>query len=134
MRSLRLFGSLVLAAALTSCGGGSDGGHDPEPGPLTLTLNTPNADDGAILFKVTGGVVDSISAGVMVEDGSYAAVTGGTRVVVAGNITDGVLAHIWVPDVADAGNYAVTVEQVSIRTAPYTQRTLTGYSIAVSAP
>lgn len=132
MRSLRIFGLLALVGALSSCGSGGDG-HDPEPGPLTLTLNTPNTDDGAVLFKVVGGAVDSITAGAMVQDGSYAAVTGGTRVVVAGNITDGVVATIWIPDLADASHYTVTVEQVAVRNT-FVQRPLTNYSIAVSAP
>lgn len=130
MRSLRIFGLLAMIGMIASCGGGSDG-HDPDPGPLTLTLNTPNADDGALLFKVVGGAVDSISGGVMVQDGNFAAVSGGTRVVLAGDITDGVVATIWVPDLANASRYSVTMEQVAVR-GTNAQRSIAGYGITVA--
>ncbi|HWA40335.1 MAG TPA: hypothetical protein VG712_01925, partial [Gemmatimonadales bacterium] len=124
---------LALLGAVGGCGGGGGDGSSAEPGFLDLTLNTPNADDGALLFKVVGGTVDSVVAGAMVQDGSYAAVTGGTRIVVAGNLTDGIVARVHVPDVNDAGDYSVVIEQVAVRNT-FTQRSLTGYSMAVSAP
>jgi hypothetical protein len=67
-----------------------------------------------------------------VEDGSYNTVGNQTRIVIAGPITDGQLAYLFVPDVGDASNYAVTVEQVAQNANPYTQRSLSGYSVAVS--
>ena len=132
MRSLRIFGLLAAVVATTSCGGG-DGGTDPVPGVLTLTLNTPNADDGALLFKVVGGPVDSVAGGAMVQDGSYTIQSSFTRIVVAGNITDGVVAGVYVPDVNDAASYSVVMEQVAVRNT-FAQRSISGYSIAVSAP
>jgi hypothetical protein len=132
MRSLRIFGLLALLGTAMGCGGGG-GGKDPEPGLLTLTLNTPNADDGALLFKVVGGEVDSVVGGAMIQDGSYTIQPSFTRIVVAGNIVDGVVARVAVPDINDVASYSVVMEQVAVRNT-FAQRPLTGYSIAVSAP
>lgn len=130
MRSLRILGLLVAATAVTSCGGGGDGG---DPGLLALTLNTPNTDDGALLFKVIGGPVDSVAGGAMVQDGSYTVQSSFTRIVVAGNITDGLVAGVYVPDINNASAYSVVVEQVAVRNT-YAQRSPSGYTITVSAP
>ena len=131
MRALRIVGLLVLVGLAANCGGGDGGG--PEPGFLDLTLNTPNADDGALLFKVVGGTVDSVVAGAMVQDGSYATVTGGTRIVVAGNLTDGIIARVHVPDIKDVADYSVVIEQIAVRNT-FAQRAMGGYSVTVSAP
>ncbi|HVX89933.1 MAG TPA: hypothetical protein VG940_13445 [Gemmatimonadales bacterium] len=133
MRSLRIFGLLALIGTAAGCGGGGGGGSTPEPGLLTLTLNTPNADDGALLFKVVGGQVDSVLGSAMIQDGSYTIQPSYTRIVVAGNIVDGVVARVAVPDINDAASYSVVMEQVAVRNS-FAQRSLTGYSIAVSAP
>jgi hypothetical protein len=132
MRHLRILALVATVGFVANCGGGGGGGGGPEAGFLNLTLNTPNADDGAVLFRVVGGDVDSVLAGAMVQEGSYTVQPTLTRVVVAGNIVDGVVAQVAVPDIDDAANYSVVVEQVSIRNAPFTQRALGGYSIAVS--
>lgn len=132
MRTNRIVGLLALVGVVAGCGGGG-GGTDPQPGLLNLTLNTPNADDGALLFRVVGGEVDSVVAGAMVQDGSYTIQPTYTRIVVAGNIVDGIVARVAVPDINDAASYSVVMEQVAVRNT-YTQRALTGYSVAVSAP
>lgn len=131
MRALRILALLAGVAVVTSCGG--DGGPHATPGLLTLTLNTPNADDGALLFRVVGGQVDSVAGGAMVQDGSYTIQPTFTRIVVAGNIVDGVVAGIYVPDVNDASSYSVVMEQVAVRVTN-AQRSISGYTIAVTAP
>lgn len=133
MRPLRIVGLLALVGVVAGCGGGGGGGSSAEPGVLTLTLNTPNADDGALLFKVVGGEVDSVVGGAMVQDGSYTLQPSFTRIVVAGNIVDGVVAGIYVPDINDAASYSVVMEQVAVRNT-FAQRSTSGYSIAVAAP
>ena len=133
MRPTRALISLALVGLAAGCGGGS-GPSGPTPGVLTLTLNTPNTGDGALLFRVTGGVVDSIAGSAMVLDGSYNTFPGNlTRVVVAGPITDGVIAHLYVPDVGKVSSYVVTMEQVTANS-NFAQRSTAGYSIAVTAP
>ncbi|MEO6068276.1 MAG: hypothetical protein ABIQ41_09900 [Gemmatimonadales bacterium] len=133
MRALRILGLMALVGLVANCGGGGGGGNDPVPGLLTLTLNTPNSDDGALLFRVTGGVVDSVYATGMIQDGSYTVQPTYTRIVVAGNIVDGAVAQIKVADVGDVASYSVIMEQVAVRITN-TQRSPVGYSISVSAP
>jgi hypothetical protein len=132
MRILRSIALLALVGLVANCGGGGGDGGGPEEGVLILTLNTPNTGDGAILFRVNGGPVDSVQGSAMLEDGSYNTVGNQTRIVIAGPITDGQLAYLFVPDVADATDYVVTVEQVAQNASPYTQRSAATYAIAVS--
>ena len=132
MRTLRSLALLALVGLVANCGGGGGGGGGgPVDGVLILTLNTPNTADGAILFRVNGGTVDSVSGSAMIADGSYNTVGTQTRIVAAGPITDGALAYLYVPDVGDVTNYTVTVEQVAHNTT-FAQRSLVGYSFAVS--
>ena len=130
MRSLRVLGLVALLGAGVGCGGGGGGGG-AEPGLLNLTLNTPNTDDGAVLFRVTGGDVDSVLNGAMTQSSAFSVTPSFTRVVAAGDLTDGVVAQIAVPDINDVSSYAVIVDQVAVRNS-FAQRSLTGYSIAVS--
>lgn len=132
MRPTRALISLALVALAAGCGGGGGDGGGPTPGVLILTLNTPNTGDGALLFRVNGGPVDSIAGSAMVLDGSYNIFPGNlTRVVVAGPITDGVLVGLFVPDVGVVANYVVTMEQVAANS-NFAQRSTAGYSITVS--
>ena len=131
MRSLRILGLAALVAVTANCGGGGGETPTPIPGYLTLTLSTPNSNDGAVLFKVQGGTVDSMVSGAMVQKGSYVINPTFTRAVVAGNIVDGIIAKIHVPDVAKVANYSAVVEQAANRTS-FAQQSLTGYSIAVT--
>jgi hypothetical protein len=132
MRHTRLAALLVAGALLSSCGGSGEP-SGPTSGVLSLTLNTPNSGDGAILFRINGGQVDSIAGSAMVANGSYNTFTGNvTRVVIAGPITDGAIAYLFVPDVGKVANYTVTIEQV-VADSNYAQRSTAGYSMAVAA-
>jgi hypothetical protein len=130
MRALRSLALVAATALVASCGGGGGDGGGPEAGVLRLTLDTPNAGDGAILFRVTGEI-DSIQGGAMMQEGSYGEVSTYTRVVIAGNLVDGPVAYLFVSDVADIATYVATVEQVAVK-ATNAQRSLAGYSITVS--
>lgn len=127
MRALRMLALVAATALATSCGGGNDG---PEAGVLILSLDTPNTGDGAVMFRITGEI-DSIFRGDMVQDGSYGTFSTFTRIVAAGDLVDGPLAYIYVPDVGSISDYVVTVEQVAVK-ATNAQRTLGGYSIGVA--
>lgn len=132
MRSTRLAALLVAGALISSCGGSDGGPSGPTAGVLSLTLNTPNTGDGAVLFRVNGGVVDSFAGSPMVLDGNYNTFTGNlTRVVVAGPITDGIIGYLFVPDVSKVGNYTITMEQV-VANSNFAQRPVVGYSFAVT--
>ena len=129
MRALRYLALAAVTALVASCGSSGDEGG-PEAGVLRLTLDTPNAGDGAILFRVTGEI-DSVAGGAMMQDGSYGTFPTFTRIVVSGDLTDGPVAYLFVPDVNAISTYVVTVEQVAVK-ATNAQRSLAGYSIAVA--
>jgi len=124
-------GAALVAALLTlGCSGGDDGGPaGPVAGPLNVVLTSPNTDDGAVMFQVTG-VVDSVivPAGVTAwqsEPGSNV-----LRAVVTGNLASGsTLLTLRVPDVAKASSYALQVLQVASET--YAQRPVGAYSITL---
>jgi hypothetical protein len=68
----------------------------------------------------------------MMEDANYNQFSSFMRVVFAGDLVDGPLVYIKVPDIADVADYTVMVEQVSADAPPHAQRSLTGYSISVA--
>jgi hypothetical protein len=108
---------ILAAAALlldgTACG---DSGSPAQPGTLRVSLTTPNIDDGAILFEVSGPAIDTITA----VNASYRLFTrriGNTtvRVVLAGAVASGTVAVFEVPDVDAAGSYTATLTEVADR-------------------
>ncbi|MGH7701866.1 MAG: hypothetical protein ACREMO_02150 [Gemmatimonadales bacterium] len=128
MRRLLLPLLAVLAASAAS---GCGDGLAPLAGTLEVTLDTPNSDDGAVLFVVAGGPIDQVDpAGYL----TYSAPIGlaGTRVVVTGNLAPGVLVHLRVPDIHRAGSYTVVLEQVAARAPGYPLRPLGGYRATVT--
>jgi hypothetical protein len=128
------FGGLVrlLAAALLvhACGGDGDGPTEPEPVPGTLrvTLQSPNGDDGGLLFTLTGPGIESLEApGLeLFESGDSAR----RRVLVAGPVASGTVLRFRVPDVEQRHRYSVTLHEVARRT-NYEQRGVQGYQLTV---
>jgi hypothetical protein len=119
---------LVLAGlALAAC---SDDAAAPFEGALNVRLTTPNSDDGAVLFTLSGGSLDSV---VAVNDEIYSARSDARtiQVIVTGNLQNGPIARIYVPDVRQAGKYSATVEQVAARSS-YLQRDPASYSLRVA--
>jgi hypothetical protein len=125
---------MLLAGAVIVSGlscGDSSGPTSPKAGLLNVTLTSPNAEDGAILFTMGVGAIDSIS----VPQGSVLQVISNTAaqrtVLVRGTLATGALiANLWVPDVSVS--YTAFVSQVASKA--YAQRTLTGYSLSVQKP
>lgn len=141
-RRTRYTGSVVALGllALWSCGGGDDGGGvfepdppppepDPVPGFLNIRLTTPSADDGALMFSLAGGPMDSLQAtGLRL----FATGSGSTlSAVVVGDVAAGTVARFWVPDVADSGQYSASLQQAAARST-YQQKALAGYSLTVA--
>jgi hypothetical protein len=119
--------ALVLAAVL-SCDRPT-APRGPRGGPLTLTLTTPNADDGALLLSLSGAGIDSVTSvdGTMLE-----VLSSGSEprlVIVRGALANGPIARVWVADVN--GAYTAAVGQVSAR-GTYAQRSLNGYELALA--
>jgi hypothetical protein len=127
MRLMRRTIPALLLAGLLNCGG--DGG--PKGGELDVRLTTPNGDDGAVLLTLTGGRVDAQQApGYTVYS---ATVAGERRIVVAGRIASGVLLRVQVPDLRQAADYVVTLNQVA-RRGSYESRPLGGYTLVIVQP
>jgi hypothetical protein len=124
-----------LLLALVACGGdgaGSVGPPTPQPGPLNIRLTTPNADDGAILFELAGGPIDSIVR-TQFRVASSAPGTTPRRAIVSGNLVGGTIAQLWVPDVNSVGRYSASIRDVAAR-GTYALRDLQGYRIEVARP
>lgn len=134
MRSIRILALSAFALTLAACGSSGPSGGNPVPGFLSLHYATNGATDGAVLFKVQGGPIDSVVSGAMVQNGSYVVNPSFTRVVVAGNITNGVIAKIHIPDVSTAASYTATIEQLSDRN-NYAQLSFaTNHGITITNP
>ena len=124
---------LALLSLAASCGdGGPTGPAGPVPGVLKIALTTPNADDGALLFTVSGGrisTVDAAAAGYQIYTAQPDTLT--TRILVTGDIGAGEVVRIHVPDTRSAAAYHATIAQAASR-ATFAQRVLAGYALAVA--
>jgi hypothetical protein len=116
---------LALVVAILAC-------HDDDktvaptgPGVLDVVLTTPNADDGAVLLTVDGAV-DSVQGTGYVTFATASAT--GARVVVTGDVATGVIARLYVPDVATADQYLPQLVEVAQR-GTYALRTPTSYQL-----
>lgn len=121
---------VALLVGVAACGGGDDGPSGPVAGPLRVVVTSPNADDGAVMFQVTG-VVDSVAvpAGLTLHQ----SVPGPNviRAIVTGNISSGSnLLTLYVADVSKASTITTQVLQVAARTT-YAQRPAGAYSLTV---
>lgn len=118
-----LAGLLLLPA----CSGGYTG---PVSGMLNLSLSSTEGDEGAMLFTVTGGPVDSVEA---VGPGVYSARINASsmRVVVTGDLSSGIIARIRIPDERQASLYTAAVGQVALRST-YALREPAGYTITLA--
>lgn len=132
MRTGRLVPALVLGAL--ACGGD----HSPtEPsgpvaGEITVSLVTPNADDGAVLFTISGGPVTSVSAAVPAYQ-VYSSIpdTSTARVLVTGDLASGAVVRLHVADTRRVAAYRASIAQAASRST-FAQRVLTGYSLTVA--
>jgi hypothetical protein len=82
---------------------------------LNVKLSSPQTDDGAVLFTVTGGPVESVEA-VSGTLHSLQIDANTLRVVITGNLSSGTIAQIRIGDVTQAARYAAVVNQVAART------------------
>ena len=102
----------------------------PTAGTLSVTLTTPNVDDGAILFEVTGPDIVSVTVTVP-EHYTHVGRDGNTlTIVIVGDIESGLLVGFDVPDVGDVASYSATMTEVADR-ANELRNNLTGYDLTV---
>lgn len=109
-----IFGLLALAMLTAACGDSTGTGS---PGTLLVSLESPNADDGAVAVTVTGTGLTSV-APANSSSRIYWRLVSETRieVLVFGNITAGPLFSVSVGDVTHPERYHGDVTQVAART------------------
>jgi hypothetical protein len=117
----------LLAGASSACSGPASG---PVATTLGVGLESPYRDDGAVLFTVTGGRVDSV------ETPGYTLYTSRPdantlQVIVTGNVSSGAIARLHLPDERLVSRYAATVNQAAAR-GSYTQRDPAGYRLTLA--
>jgi hypothetical protein len=86
----------------------------PVAATLHVSLSTPFTDDGALLFTVTGGRVDSVDAPGYTLYSSQADPTT-LQVILTGNLSSGIVAHVHIPDERVASQYSASISQVAAR-------------------
>ena len=97
---------------------------------LEVNFATSATDDGAVLFTVAGGAVDSVEAPGYRLYTAQASPTS-TRVVVAGDLRAGTIARIHIADSRKLSQYSATIDQVAAR-GTYLQRDPVSYSLMVA--
>jgi hypothetical protein len=115
MRYLTRLGSLVVLVVLASCGGGDGGPPPSQAGDLVVTYFRGGPAVGAMLFTISGGPVQSVTApsGVPLQVSFGSPAAGTTRVIVTGLLSTGDIAIVRVPDVTLSTSYTVHVDQVA---------------------
>ncbi len=126
-RRLARFALLAgMALALGSCSG-------PAAGELTVSLVTPNSDDGALVVRVTASESQEITGATVACTGCkiFPERPSATelRAVVTGDLVAGPLVRVSVTDTKSPTSYTVTVQQVASRT--FQVRSPSGYSLTI---
>ncbi|MBI2073664.1 MAG: hypothetical protein HYT81_11670 [Gemmatimonadetes bacterium] len=128
--NLRLggFGLLTLAAlAAGSCSSG------PVAGELTISLVTPNSDDGAIVVRVTASESKEITSVTLACSGCklFKEQPSATelRAVLTGDLVAGPLLRVSVTDTKEPSSYTAQITALASRT--YQVRSPSGYSLTI---
>jgi hypothetical protein len=102
----------------------------PTAGTLSVTLTTPNADDGGILFRVIGPDIVSVTVTVP-EYYTHVGQNADTlTVVVVGNVETGLLVGFDVTDVGAVASYSATITEMADRSNEL-RSDFTGYDLTV---
>ena len=129
MNGARCF--FVIVAVLSAGAACSD---DPTTGgtgagTVSLRLSTPHADDGALLFEVSGPPIDTaMAANASLQLFTRRTGDGALVGVVAGEITNGAVVTLQVPDAGAAAEYTARVIEVADRQ-NVLRASLTGYAL-----
>jgi hypothetical protein len=122
-----VLGGVIGLGLLTGCSSEPGG---PTAGAFTVSIASPNSDDGAVLFTISGGPVDSVEAmGYSLYSARIDANT--LRVIVTGDLHAGPIARVRIADERQLSRYSATINQVAMRST-YGQREPTSYALALS--
>jgi hypothetical protein len=131
MNRVRWTFAMVAALALAGACRDDPTAGVPRIGRLTVRLTTPNTDDGAMTFEVTGAPIDS----VVVANPSLVLFTrrNGATIVgaVAGALAGGAVVTLYVPDGGAAAGYSARVLEVADRQ-DLLRGSLAGYALTVT--
>jgi hypothetical protein len=117
-------------AAFGWLAGCSSNTAEPVAAALDVVLSSPAADDGAVLLTIAGGPIDSLEApGYRLYTNRPAADT--LRLIVAGDLTPGRIARVYVADGQRVPQYSATINQVAARRT-YRLRDLAEYTVTLS--
>jgi hypothetical protein len=121
--------AVIALAGLANC---KVEASPPTPGTVTVSFQSPNTDDGAVLLTLTGPGIQ----GVQPASSNYKAywrVVSATeaRLLVVGNITNGVVATLTIDDLSKVKEYAGTLIEVASRS-DAVRASVAGYSISIS--
>ena len=117
--------SILSLVSLTGCSNYTG----PASAILSVTLSSPNGDDGAVLLTISGGPVDSVEAvGYTVYTARSGTET--VRLIVTGNLGSGPIARIHIPDNRQAAQYSAEIVQVAARKT-YAQRDPASYTASL---
>ncbi len=116
MSRLRWIFAMVAALSVGAACSDNPTGGGARAGTLTLRLTTPHADDGAMTFEVSGAPIDSATA-VNASLRLFTRRVGGSAMlgVVVGNLANGAVVTLHVPDVGAAASYTANVLEVADR-------------------
>ena len=131
MRWTRVVVSLGILVAGLGCGG--DNATGPKAGTATVSLTTPNGDDGIVLLTLTGPGMSNIQS----ASSSYKVYwrvesPGEVRAIVVGNLASGAVLTASVDDVGKIGQYGGTVVEAASRT-DVVRGSTTGYGVTFRA-
>ncbi len=105
----------------------------PTAGEVSLVLQTPNQDDGAIAFSITAPAPNEVTGVTATCDScdAFVARVSATelRAIITGNLAAGQVARVGVLDGSPNQAYRVTVLEISSRT--FTIRSDSGYTLSV---
>jgi hydroxyethylthiazole kinase-like sugar kinase family protein len=125
--TVRALASVIAAGLLGACSGEPS---SPTGATLEIILTTPAQDDGAVLFTVTGGPIDSVeAAGHALYSSRPDPNT--LQVIVTGDLRGGTIARIHISDEHRSAQYSATIHQVAARTT-YAQRDPGAYALTLT--
>jgi len=123
----RLILLLIASAGLNGC---SELPSASESASLAVTLSSPFPDDGALLFTITGGRVDSVeSSGYTVYSSRPDANT--LEVIVTGQLSAGTIARVHIANERLIPAYSARVIQAAAR-GSYIQRDPAAYGLTLA--
>ena len=109
-----------------------DSTEPPVPGSVTISLNTPNTDDGAVALTLTGpGLSNLVPTSSSLKVFWRLVAENELRALVFGNLTSGPVFSVDVQNVNTPSLYSATITQVATRDDEL-RADMSGYTVTVA--